>query len=148
MWCVVPMCLPLHCDGDVGAGFLTATCVLRVPSFRFGSGHNSKPPTHFGFGVPLGLESLWVNQNLEKNSGFGTLWVILLRSAGCGLLAFCGCGSTDLTGGRQRHCKASGQQPTAGHRPTDQALLALLQLGCFTQRGVPPAGARASAILK
>ena len=37
------------------ADFLTATCVdLRVPSFRFGSGHNSKPLRPFGFGVPLG----------------------------------------------------------------------------------------------
>ena len=26
---------------------------------------------------PLGLESLWVNRNLEKNGGFETLWVIL-----------------------------------------------------------------------
>ena len=30
---------------------------------------------------PLGLESLWVNRNLEKNGGFETLWVIL-RGAG------------------------------------------------------------------
>ena len=26
---------------------------------------------------PLGLESLWVNRNLEKNGGFEALWVIL-----------------------------------------------------------------------
>ena len=28
---------------------------------------------------PLGLESLRVNRNLEKNGGFETLWVILHR---------------------------------------------------------------------
>ena len=30
------------------------TTCPRVPSFRFGCGHNSKPSRPFGFGVPLG----------------------------------------------------------------------------------------------
>ena len=32
---------------------------------------------------PLGLASLWVNRNLEKNGGFETLWVILRPCASC-----------------------------------------------------------------
>ena len=64
-------------------------------------------------------------------------WHCIVRSAGRGLLAFSGSGSGDPTGGRQQHCKAPRPQPTPGYRPTDQALL--LQLGCFTRSGVPPA---------
>ena len=30
----------------------------------------------------MGLESLWVNRNLEKNGGFETLWVILPQAMG------------------------------------------------------------------
>ena len=41
---------------------------------------------------PLGLESLWVNRNLEKNGGFETLWVILPKI--CELQTIQGCNSS------------------------------------------------------
>ena len=53
------------------ADFLTATCV----SLRF----DLDLDTTQNLRDPLGLESLWVNRNLEKNGGFETLWVILPR---------------------------------------------------------------------
>ena len=68
------MCLPLPLrprPGDVAADFLTATCV----SLRF----DLDLDTTQNLRDPLGLESLWVNRNLEKNGGFETLcrlWVI------------------------------------------------------------------------
>ena len=64
-------------------------------------------------------------------------WHCAVRSAGHSWLAFSGSGPGDPTGGRQQHCEALRPQPTPGYQPTDQALL--LQLGCFTQSGVPPA---------
>ena len=71
-------------------------------------------------------------------------WHCAVRSAGHGLLAFSGSGPGDPTRGRQRHCGALRPQPTPGYRPTDQALL--LQLGCFTRSGVPPARASQSSL--
>ena len=56
------------------ADFLTATCV----SLRF----DLDLDTTQNLRDPLGLESLWVNRNLENNGGFETLWVILLLHAG------------------------------------------------------------------
>ena len=53
----------------VNHDFLTVACM----SLRF----DLDLDTTQNLRDPLGLESLWVNRNLEKNGGFETLWVIL-----------------------------------------------------------------------
>ena len=57
-------------DATLRADFLTVVCM----SLRF----DLDLDTTRNLRDPLGLESLWVNRNLEKNGGFETLWVILL----------------------------------------------------------------------
>ena len=56
-------------DATLRADFLTVVCM----SLRF----DLDLDTTRNLRDPLGLESLWVNRNLEKNGGFETLWVIL-----------------------------------------------------------------------